>query len=105
MRISIISKEENPLLARQDIGFEAKDVSKTPSRKEIRGQLAALVNADEKSLVVDILEQNYGSSEVHGKARVYKNEKDMKRTEVAKVIIRNFGKDAVAKKKKAVAAK
>ncbi len=104
MRVNIVSKEENPLLSRTEIEYEAKEVPKTPSRKELRTQIAALVNADEKCLIVDVLEQSYGTSDVRGSARVYKNEKDMKRTEVAKTIIRNFGKEAVAKKKAAVPA-
>ncbi len=104
MRINIVSKEENPLFNRTEVEFEVKETPKTPSRKDIRAQLAALVNADEKGMVVDVLRQGYGTSEVKGSARIYKSEKDMKRTEVAKVIIRNFGKEAVAKKKATPAA-
>lgn len=104
MRVNIVSKEENPLFSRTEIEFETKDTPKTPSRKELREQIAALVNADEKNMVVDVLQQSYGTSEVTGSARVYKDEKAMKRTEVAKIIIRNFGKEAVAKKKAAAPA-
>ena len=104
MKVNIISKKENPLLARQEIEFEVKDSKVTPSRKEIRQQIAAHINTDEKHLVVDVLVQSYGSTEIKGVARVYKDEKDIKRTETKKVIIRNFGKEAVAKKKPAPAA-
>lgn len=99
MKISIVSKKENPLLSRLDVEFEAKEVTATPSRRELRQQLAALTSADEKLLIVDVLGQEYGTQEVKGTARVYKTEKDLKRTETKKLIARNFGKEAVAKKK------
>ncbi len=104
MRVNIISKEENPLYSRTEIEFEAKDTPNTPSRKELREQISALVDADGKSMVVDVLRQSYGTSEIRGSARVYKDEKAMRRAEVAKVIIRNFGKGSVVKKKKAAPA-
>ena len=101
MRVNIVSKKENPLLGRQDIEFEVRESNVTPSRKELRAQIAAQANADEKNLVVDVLRQHYGTTEVEGNARIYKGEKDLKRTETNKVLIRNFGKGAVAKKAKA----
>ncbi|VVC00524.1 30S ribosomal protein S24e [uncultured archaeon] len=97
----ISSKKENPLLSRQEIEFEVKESNVTPSRKELRQQVAALVNADEKLLVVDVVEQKYGTAETSGNARVYKDYKTLKSTETKKMIIRNFGKEAAAKKKPA----
>ncbi|HIH10513.1 MAG TPA: 30S ribosomal protein S24e [Candidatus Diapherotrites archaeon] len=92
MRIDIVKKQENVLLGRQEIEFAVKEVNATPSRKELRQKLAALINADEKNMVVDVFATKYGTSEFGGVCRVYKNDKDLKRTELEYVVHRNFGR-------------
>lgn len=92
MRIDIVSKHENALLGRQEIEFEVKEAKLTPSRKEIREKIAAILGADEKKLVVDVFRTSYGTPLVMGSARIYRNEKDLKGAELDYVIARNFGK-------------
>ena len=92
MKLGITNKKENNLLHRLEISFTVKEIGKTPSRKELREKIAALAGVDEKNLVVDALSTSYGTTEVSGVARVYKNEKELRRLETKPIIERNFGK-------------
>ena len=92
MRIDITKKHENNLLGRQEVDFIVKESSTTPSRKELREKIAALLGANEKHLVVDVYDTTFGTSEVKGTARVYKDENNMKKSELEYVVSRNFGK-------------
>jgi small subunit ribosomal protein S24e len=90
MDVEIISRKENKILNRQEVGFLVKGAGATPSRKELREKIAALLNADEKTIIVDVLKTSYGSTELKGIARIYKNKKDLERLELSYVIARNF---------------
>ncbi|MFH1391794.1 MAG: hypothetical protein ABIH20_05770 [Candidatus Diapherotrites archaeon] len=101
MRIQIENRNENPILNREEINFTVKEVEATPSRQEIRKQVAAQANVDEKLLIVDVLGTSYGTPELKGVARIYKTEAEMKKTELKYIIARNFGKGKEEKKVKA----
>jgi small subunit ribosomal protein S24e len=90
MEVEIISRKENKILNRQEVQFLVKGASATPSRKELRQKIAALTNADEKTMIIDTLKTSYGSTELKGTARIYKNRKDLERLELSYVIARNF---------------
>lgn len=75
MRLEIISKKTNPLLLRQEIEFSIREVSKTPSRKEVIERLAALTDKDASMIVVDKIVQGFGSKDAVGYAKAY-NSKD-----------------------------
>ncbi len=90
MEIEIISKKDNQLFNRKEIEFLVKGIGPTPSRKELRQKIAALMNADEKTMVIDVLETIYGSSDIKGVARIYKNRKDLDALELSHIIERNF---------------
>ena len=104
MKVEITSKRQNEVLNRQEIGFTVKEAGKTPSRKELREKIAALVGADEKKLVVDRLVTSYGSTGVSGTVRVYKDEKDLRELEIKPIVERNFGKPEKPKPAEAAAA-
>ena len=93
MRIDIGTRKDNKMLGRQEVGFTIKEVTSTPSRAEIRKKIAASLNADEKRLIVDTLETQFGSREISGTARVYSSAEDLKKTELPFLITRNFGKE------------
>lgn len=90
MEVEIISKKDNTLFGRQEIEFAVTQATSTPSRKDLREKVAAQVNADAKTMVIDVLDTSFGTADLKGIARVYKNEKDMKRIELAYVVKRNF---------------
>ena len=91
MEIEIVSREKNPLLKREEAVFKVGGVDTTPSRKELRAKLAALLNAKEEAVVVRNLTQRFGSDEVSGKAVVYQSAEDMKKTELKYLVNRNLG--------------
>ncbi|MCR4369312.1 MAG: 30S ribosomal protein S24e [archaeon] len=97
MRVHIESKTQNPLLNRQEVSFTVKEAQATPSRQEIRKQVAAHTNADEKMLVVDVLKTSFGSTDLSGTARIYKSEEELKKTELPFIKVRNFGKEVEKK--------
>ena len=93
MIVNIDEKNENPVLNRTEIKFSAKEAQKTPSRKEIKEKIIALTNSDEKLTVIDVLETRYGTSDLKGTAKIYKDEKQMKKIEEKYILTRNFGKE------------
>ncbi len=97
MIVNIDKKNENPVLNRTEIKFSAKEAQKTPSRKEIKQKIIALINSDEKLTVIDVLETRYGTSDLKGTAKIYKDEKQMKKIEEKYILARNFGKKEEAK--------
>jgi len=101
MRVEIVSKKENPGFGRQEVRFSVKESSATPSRKELREKIAALTGAGEKNIVVGVLETRYGSTALQGIARIYKSEKELKKTELEYITARNFGKAEVKKEAEA----
>ncbi len=105
MKVEITSKRENPLMIRQELEFKVKEVNATPSRKDVRQQVAALANADEELMVVDVFETSYGTTEFSGKARVYKNQETLRKTELKQMIGRNFGAGEKKKQEEAPAPK
>ena len=82
-----VDRNGNPLIADRPSTEGAKQ---TPSRKDLREKLAALVDAKEDMLVVDVLETHYGTPDLKGTARVYKDAKELKKTELSYIVKRNF---------------
>ena len=78
MDIDICSKNENKLLGRTEVEFKVKGSKATPSRKDLRGKLAALLNSKEQQVVVDSVKQEFGSGEIAGTARIYNEEEKLK---------------------------
>ena len=93
MNVEITGKTENHLAGRQEVKFVVKETKIIPSRMEIRKKIAAMVNADEKNVVVGVLETRFGSTEAKGTAKIYKDEKHMKEMELPYIRKRNFGPD------------
>lgn len=92
MKVDVTEKRQNKILQRQEINFTVKESGRTPSRKELREKVAALVGADEKNLVIDVLKTSYGTVNVSGVARVYKSNEELRALETKPIIERNFGK-------------
>ncbi|HIH16230.1 MAG TPA: 30S ribosomal protein S24e [Candidatus Diapherotrites archaeon] len=102
MEVEIVSREKNPLLQREEVVFRVEGVETTPSKKELRARLAALLNAKEDAVVVRAVRQRFGSKEVGGEAIAYQDAEQMKRTELKYIVNRNLGiKEAKEKKEEA----
>lgn len=92
MELTILSREKNPFLKREEIRFEIKHASKVPSRKEIREKLISLTNGKAEALTVNKIEHKFGTHDVMGVARLYDSKEALQKTELKNFIGKNFGK-------------
>ncbi len=91
MDVEIICREKNPLLHREEISFKASGGKVTPSRKEVRARLAALLNAKEDAVLVRSVRQIFGCNEATGQAVVYETAEQLKKIEHEYLVNRNLG--------------
>lgn len=98
MDIKIISKVENKVLDRIEVDFSLGYGGGSPSREEIRKELAGKLDVDEKLLVLDIFRQSAGKASGNGYAKVYKSKEAMEKVERKHILKRNFEKKERKKK-------
>jgi small subunit ribosomal protein S24e len=78
MSVEIISDKKNPLLQRREVEFTASGKT-TPSRKELKAELAKALKANEKLIVIDFIDQKMGTNINTGKVKVYDSEEALKK--------------------------
>ncbi|MCX8158528.1 MAG: 30S ribosomal protein S24e [Candidatus Diapherotrites archaeon] len=96
MELEILERNKNPLLQREEIIFKTFS-EKTPSRKEIKSKLAALLDKEENLIIIDKIENKFGSKEIEGFAKVY-NSKEYLKVETKKNLRKNLGIEDKSKK-------
>jgi len=91
MKLKIVSKEQNPLMKRREVTFsiEHAQTGGTPSRVEVRKQLASLLKADLNLVYVKQLETKTGSMLAIGEANAYESVEQAKLVEPEHIIARN----------------
>ena len=89
MEIKIISDKENPLLHRREVKFIVEYEGATPSIKDVKMKLVAMLNADKNMVIVDTLNQEFGKMESNGYAKIYNDEKMMNLIEKKSVLEKN----------------
>lgn len=77
MEIQIIKDKTNPILNRREISLKIKERA-TPSRIEVKGKLAALLNSKPELIVIEYLDTIYGKQELAGTACIYQSEDRLK---------------------------
>jgi len=77
MEVQIIKDKTNPILKRREISIKVKDKI-TPSRIEVKGKLAALLNSKPELIVIERLGTVYGKQELAGTACIYQTEERLK---------------------------
>ncbi len=92
MKVEIISKQKNALLHREEIKFEINKAKITPSRKELRDQIAAMCNANSELVIVDDIKHSFGTDYVSGKSRIYENKEYLSKIELAYKVKRHAEK-------------
>ncbi len=102
MDLEIVTQKENKVLQRQQIVLKAKDGKLTPSRKELRPKIAAMLNAKEELTVIKKIQHSFGKREALIEANVYENEEALKRAEQKHLIERDSGKKKEKGKEKPV---
>lgn len=90
MDLQIIKNNENKLYNRIEI--IAKIIHKnesTPKRDDIRKELSARLNKDEKNIIVKSIRTEFGKEESLAKVYVYNDQKDMFEIEPKYILKRN----------------
>ncbi|HYA57063.1 MAG TPA: 30S ribosomal protein S24e [Thermoplasmata archaeon] len=83
MEIKITDEHANPLLKRREYHFEiAHATAATPTREQVRAELAKIFNAPKDRVIVERMNARFGTAVTRGEARVYES------AEVAKTITR-----------------
>ena len=91
MKLKIVSKEQNPLMKRKEVTFsiEHAQTGGTPTRVEVRKQLATLLKTDLDLVYVKQLETKTGTMVTIGEANAYDSVEQAKLVEPEHIIARN----------------
>ena len=81
MDFEVTRDTRNELLTRREVDFNLRFDGATPSRMQVIGKLAALLNVSDKKLVLDSMKTSFGMTELRGTARIYDSEDGMKKVE------------------------
>ena len=92
MEFEITKDRRNELLLRREVEYTLRFTGPTPSRVQIGGKLAAVLNVNEKQLALDSLRTRYGRMELRGSARIYDSEEARQKTERAFLMVRGTPK-------------
>jgi small subunit ribosomal protein S24e len=94
MKVKIVSKEQNPLLKRSEVAFsiEHDKDGGTPTRGEVRNQLAQMLKIDLELVYIKHLETKTGTSVAVGEANAYESVEQAKLVEPEHLIARNLPK-------------
>ena len=97
MKLEIISKEQNSLMKRREVAFrvEHNQTGGTPTRAEIREQLASLLKTKPELIYVKNMETKRGTMVAVGEANVYETDEQAKFVEPKHIIARNTAKEEV----------
>ena len=79
--LKITGDRRNELLKRRELSFTLGYTGSTPSRSEVMGKVCAILNLDEKKVVLDSVKTRFGERTMLGSARVYDDEAMLRKTE------------------------
>ncbi len=91
MKVKIISKEQNPLLKRNEVTFRIEHDKNggTPTRVEVRKQLATLLKTDLELVYIKHMETKTGIMVAVGEANAYESIGQANLIEPKHIIARN----------------
>jgi small subunit ribosomal protein S24e len=81
MEFEVTRDTRNELLTRREVDFNLRFDGATPSRMQVIGKLAALLNVSDKNMVLDSMKTSFGMTELRGTARVYDSEEGKNKVE------------------------
>jgi len=81
MDLKITEEKETSLLSRKEIAADITFKGPTPSKEDVKKQLASSLKSDEKLIVIKNIITSFGSESAKVVAYMYMNEEDMKRIE------------------------
>ena len=105
MNIQINKDEKKPLLKRRELSGKIGYEDKTPSRLDVRKELAKKLNVKEELVIVKRMKPLYGTQAATLEASVYDDEKALKEVENSYMLVRHGAakeekKEAPAEEKK-----
>jgi len=103
--LKITGDRRNELLKRRELSFTLGYTGSTPSRSEVMGKVCAILNLDEKKVVLDSVKTRFGERRMLGSARVYDDEAALKKTEQEYLMARGKPKAKEGAEAEAAAAK
>lgn len=91
MKIKVTTKKRNPLLKRTEVAFEVEhgETGGTPSRFEVRKNLAAALKAKLELVYLKRVETRTGANTALGEANVYESVEQAKLVEPEHIVTRN----------------
>jgi len=89
MNIQIITDQKKPLLKRRELTGKIGYEDKTPSRLDIRKELAKKLNAKEELVVVRRVKPLYGTQAASLEVNIYDDEKALKDMENNYMLVRH----------------
>ena len=92
MNIKITNDEKNPLFKRREITAKLGYDNKTPSRQDIRKEIAKKLGAKEELVVVKRIKPDFGTPAANLEFNVYDDEKTMKEVEEEYMVKRHAPK-------------
>lgn len=93
MKLELTSTRINKMIGRKELAFKIVEAA-TPSRADVRREIAVLMRTDLENVYVQNLETKTGSRLVIGVAHVYNDAKAALAVEPKHIIARNKGKEA-----------
>ncbi len=104
MDITIVSKNENKLLDRQEIEAVITFDTKTPSRKEIRAEMGGKLATNPDHVVLRNVRSEFGIKRIRVRAHIYPSPDMLQKREPNYILVRDGLAEKKTKKKKAASA-
>ena len=99
MKLELTSTKINKVVGRKELAFKITEAS-TPSRADVRREIAVLMRTEPDNVYVRALEAMSGTRVTTGLAHVYSDAATAEAVEPKYIIIRNKGKEAVKAEEK-----
>jgi len=94
MDIKITKDTQNLLLARREVKFTITHDGATPTRINVLGKVAAMLNVNMDQVILDPFKTEFGISRLEGGARVYDTKEARDKLEPAHLLKRGMREEA-----------
>lgn len=100
MKVTVVKKDENPLLKRSEVRFEVDhEGGPTPKRLDVRKELAGQLGVPEDMVVIEKFATMYGRQVASGIARAYDSKERLEELEPKYLLERGLPKEEKAEEK------
>lgn len=101
MKLDVVKERETPLLSRTRVTLNLEYEGPTPSRLQLRKEVAAKLKQEENLVVLKHIYTRFGQHRAKLIAHVYKTEDDLKRMEDEYMKVKHLDKEGKQKAKEA----